>query len=246
MALAAILQGISEETLLQLGAKKSTKEAWDALKTMNLDVAPVKEVRAQALRWELEGLRMEDKESVDDFTGRISTIVNKLRGLGETIDEVYIVKKMLQIVSPKYIQLASTIEEFSDLTTKTIEEVTGSLKAHEEQLKGQDLKGDEHVLLTRGEWKAHGETSGTDGKRSKDQGGYRGCGRGKGRGRGHGNGRGRGQSKSKGGRGYDRDGNQHQKFDINKVRCYNCNDYGHFASDCKSKKKKDERAHLVE
>lgn len=34
------------------------------------------------------------------------------------------------------------------------------------------------------------------------------------------------------------------KFDKAKIRCYNCNNYGHFASECC--KKKEEHAHLVE
>ena len=36
MALAAIYQGISEDTLLQLGTRKTAKDAWDALHTMHL------------------------------------------------------------------------------------------------------------------------------------------------------------------------------------------------------------------
>ena len=94
MAMAAIFQGISEETLLQLGVKRLAKEAWNALRTMNLGADRVKEVRAQSLRWDLESLRMNDGDSVDDFTGKISTIVSQFRGLGEQVDETYVVKKM--------------------------------------------------------------------------------------------------------------------------------------------------------
>ena len=80
MAMAAIFQGITEETMLQLGVKKKSKEAWDALRTMHLGAARVKEVRAQSLKWDLESLRMGDNETIDDFSGKISTIVSKLRG----------------------------------------------------------------------------------------------------------------------------------------------------------------------
>ncbi|KAJ8760218.1 hypothetical protein K2173_011088 [Erythroxylum novogranatense] len=194
MALAAIYQGISEETLLQLGEKKTAKEAWDALKVMNLGAKRVKEVEVQALRWELESMKMEDSESIDEFNGIISTVVNKLQALGETVDEKYVVKKLLRSVSSKYLQIASTIKEFGDLSIKTIEKVTGSLKAHEERLRRYDSKGDEHVLLAKGEWKARAESSRSNEKCQQDTSGGRGrgCGRGHSKGRGGGRGRGRG------------------------------------------------------
>ncbi|XP_021621457.1 uncharacterized protein LOC110621483 [Manihot esculenta] len=195
IALAAIFQGITEDTLLQLGVKKSAKEAWDALKVMNLGAEKVKEVRAQALRWELESMRMENGEFVDDFTGKISTVVNKLRALGEMVNETYVVKKMLRSVSPKYLQIASTIEEFRNLSIKTIEEVTNSLKAHEERLRSYDSRIDEHMLFTKGEWKAQDESSKTNEKRPKDMSRGRGCGSGHGRGRGRGRGGGRGRGR---------------------------------------------------
>ncbi|KAJ8900212.1 hypothetical protein K2173_024852 [Erythroxylum novogranatense] len=218
MALAAIYQGISEETLLQLGEKETAKEAWDALKVMNLGAERVKELRAQALRWELESMKMEDSESVDEFTGKISTVVNKLRALGETVDEMYVVKKMLRSVSSKYLQIASTIEEFGDLSIKTNEEVIGSLKAHEERLRSYDSKGDEHVLLTKGEWKARVESSRSNEKHQQDMNGGRGRGRGRGRSRGRGGGRGRGRGSPETSQEQDNDGQHHRKFDIKKDR----------------------------
>lgn len=77
MALAAIYQGIGEDTLLQLGAKKTTKEAWNMLKTMNQGAAKVKEVRSQTLWREFDALRMGDSENVDEFSGKLTIIVNK-------------------------------------------------------------------------------------------------------------------------------------------------------------------------
>ncbi|XP_021629670.1 eukaryotic translation initiation factor 3 subunit C-like [Manihot esculenta] len=211
IALAAIFQGITEDTLLQLGVKKSAKEVWDALKVMNLGAERVKEVRAQALRWELKSMRMEN-------------------------------------VSPKYLQIASTIEEFGNLSVKTIEEVTGSFKAHEERLRSYDSRIDEHVLLTKGEWKARAESSKTNEKHPQDTTRGRGhrSGHGRGRDRGRGGGRGRGRGPPGTGRGQDDEEQLHQKFNIKKVRCYNCNEYGHFQSDCKAERKKQNEAHLVE
>ncbi|KAF2284725.1 hypothetical protein GH714_029592 [Hevea brasiliensis] len=119
MALAAIYQGIGEDTLLQLGAKKTAKEAWNMLKMMNQGADKVKEVRSQTLWREFEALRMGDSENVDDFSGKLTIIVNKLRNLGNTVEEERVVKKLLRSVSSKFLQIVSAIEEFSDLTTKS-------------------------------------------------------------------------------------------------------------------------------
>lgn len=54
---------------------------------------------------------MDNNEAIDDFTSRVSTDVNKLHGLGEKLDEGYIMKKMLHAVSSKFIQIISTVEE---------------------------------------------------------------------------------------------------------------------------------------
>ncbi|XP_021612929.1 uncharacterized protein LOC110615395 [Manihot esculenta] len=218
MALAAIYQGIGEDTLLQLGAKKTAKEAWSMLRTMNLGADKVKEVRTQSLWSEFDALRMSDSENVDDFSGKLTIIVNKLRSLGNTVEEVKVVKKLLRSVSPKFLQIATTIEEFSDLTTKSVEEVIGSLKAHEERLLSCGGRSDETVLLTRAEWKAREEA-----KKNKtaDTRGDRGRGRG---GRGRGRVRHSGES-SRGGD--DESKSQKKKFDKSKIKCYSCGKMGH-------------------
>lgn len=63
-------------------------------------------------------------------------MVTNIRALGETIDESYVVKKLLRAVPTKFLQIASTIEQFGNLESMSVEEAVGSLKAHEERLGG--------------------------------------------------------------------------------------------------------------
>lgn len=49
----------------------------------------------------------------------------------------------------KFLQIASTIEQFGNLDTMMLEEMVGSLKAHEERLRGQTDTGENQLLLTR-------------------------------------------------------------------------------------------------
>ncbi|XP_057984639.1 uncharacterized protein LOC131169428 [Hevea brasiliensis] len=237
MALAAIYQGIGEDTLLQLGAKKTAKEAWNMLKTMNQGADKVKEVRTQTLWREFEALRMSDSENVDDFSGKLTIIVNKLRSLGNTVEDEKVVKKLLRSVSSKFLQIASTIEEFSDLTTKSIEEVIGSLKAHEERLLSCGGRSDETVLLTRAEWKAREEAKKNKGNENQKKPPAREA------------------DEEEDVVGERNDGShqrkeeepqqQRKKFDKSKIKCYGCGKMGHFASECSSKEK-EEQANLTE
>ncbi|XP_039129027.1 uncharacterized protein LOC120265208 [Dioscorea cayenensis subsp. rotundata] len=230
MALAAIYQGISEETLLVLAEKETAKEAWEMLKTMHMGTERIKEAKIQTLRSEFEGLRIREAETVDDFATKLTTIVNKIRALGDKMEEAYVVKKLLRAVPSKFIHIASTIKQFSNLQTMTVEEVIGSLKAHEERLLGYEDEKEEHILLTKAEWKAREESEGMSNSL---------------RGRGGNNWRGRGGGR---GRSDDRSGNegthQEKKFNKTKVKCYNCHYFGHYAYECRSKK--DEEAYLVE
>ncbi|XP_021603216.1 uncharacterized protein LOC110608303 [Manihot esculenta] len=239
MALAAIYQGISEDTLLQLGAKRTAKEAWNMLKIMNQGAEKVKEVRTQTLWREFDALGMSDSETIDDFSGKLTIIVNKLRSLGNIVEDEKVIKKLLRSTSSKFLQIVFAIEEFSDLKTKSIEEVIGSLKAHEEWLLGCGNNSAEIVLITRAEWKAREEESSF--KKAQNDNGERG-GRGHGRGRGRGRGRYNGDS-SRGGD--DESKTQKKKYDKSRIKCYYCGQMGHYAVECPSSEW-EEKANLIQ
>ncbi|KAG6573422.1 hypothetical protein SDJN03_27309, partial [Cucurbita argyrosperma subsp. sororia] len=91
------------------------------------------------------------QKNIDEYSGKLTIIVNKLRDLNNTVDDIQVVKKLLRS-STKFLQITSTIEEFSDLKTKSVDKIIGSAKAHEERLQGFGEK-DETILLSRAEWK---------------------------------------------------------------------------------------------
>ncbi|KAL8156229.1 hypothetical protein AgCh_001357 [Apium graveolens] len=152
-ALAIIYQGIADDMLLTIAEKKTSKEAWGEIKTLCLGADKVKKAKAQTLKSEFESLKMKDTEQLDDFCMRLNGLVTNIRALGETIAEEYVVKKLLRAVSSKFLQIASTIEEFGNLDTMSVEEIIGSLKAHEERLNGKTENSDgQQLLLTEDEW----------------------------------------------------------------------------------------------
>ena len=50
------------------------------------------------------------------------------------MDDIQVVKKLLRSTIAKFLQITSTIEEFSDLKMKFVDEIIESFKAHEERV----------------------------------------------------------------------------------------------------------------
>lgn len=137
VALAMIYQGIPEGMLLSFADKETSKGTWEAIKTLCQGADKVKNARIQTLKSEFEATTMREDETIDDFQEKMNGIVSNIRALGEKMDESYVVKKLLHAVPSKFLQITSTIEQFGDLNTMTMEEAVGSLKAHEERVKGK-------------------------------------------------------------------------------------------------------------
>lgn len=233
MALAAIYQGIPEDVLLVIAEKQTAKDAWNTLKTMYLGAVRVRNAKVQTLKSEFDVLRMKETDSVDEFAMKISSITSKVRGLGETMEENYIVKKFLRSMPEKFLPIVSTIEQFGDIEVMSFEEAIGRLKTHEEKLhlhhmQGGHMQGENEqgrLLLTYAEWQARaGKTGGGESSVTHDDGApsERG-GRGGWGGRQEGEGRG-----------------SKPKRDKSNIRCFNCDVYGHFASECRKPKRNHE------
>ncbi|KAL8117753.1 hypothetical protein AgCh_015586 [Apium graveolens] len=123
LALAAIYQAIPEDILLTLADKERAKEAGEAIK-----------VTCQGA----------------DNASRLQSY--KHTSFWKGIVESYVVKKLLRAVPTKFLQIASTIEQFGNLDTMVLEETVRSLKAQEERLKRlTDTRGNK-LLLTREQW----------------------------------------------------------------------------------------------
>nr|GEV49336.1 retrovirus-related Pol polyprotein from transposon TNT 1-94 [Tanacetum cinerariifolium] len=129
----------------------------------------VKTTKVQTLKAEFETLSMKDTEIIDDFAIKVNNMVSNIQALGEKVEEAYVVKKLLRAVPTKFLQIASTIEQFADLDNMTVEEVIGRLKAHEERVHGQSESGERKLLLTHQEWLERSKKKGDEEQRTSQR-----------------------------------------------------------------------------
>ena len=241
-ARAFIFQAVPEDVLLQVANKKKASEIWESLKLRYLGADRVQKARLHTLKSDFEALRMKEEDSIDDFAGRLSGMVSKYSSLGATLEDSVLVRKLLDSVPDKYLQLVASIEQYSDIDKMPFEEAIGRLKAYEDRLRLQKINttSEAGLLLSRTEGQASQKASGgstSTGGRGRgsfqhDRGGRSG-------GRGRGSSRGRGSGRGRGGRGSfwtPRDSsNSHQRFrDKKHIKCFNCDQYGHYALECSS------------
>ena len=110
---------------------------------------------------------------MENFCLRLQSLISKLGSHDVTIDEEA-VSKYLHSVPTKYIQIALSIETMLDLSTLTIEDVTGRLRAMDECLEQVTATKDSgKLLLTEEEWAAQrnsGEASSSHGGDGKHRG----------------------------------------------------------------------------
>jgi hypothetical protein len=164
---------------------------------------------------------MGDNVSMDTFASRVVTPVNRIRTLGENLTETSVVRRFLRAAPPRYLQIVTAIEQCVDLATLSIDDLVGRYKAHGERMWYSlgDGRNDELVMLTKAQWIALSmEKQGGSTSSSKKKGKQR--------------------SARKNFADSDDDSDDEaappprRKFDIRKVRCYNCDLFGHFKTDC--------------
>jgi hypothetical protein len=119
------------ETILD---KETSKGIWDSMKKNFQGNARVKHAQLQALRKDFEILHMKDGETISDYFARTLTITNKLRFLGEILNDVTVIEKILRSMISKFDYVVCSIEESKDLDTMSIDELQSSLLVHEQRM----------------------------------------------------------------------------------------------------------------
>jgi hypothetical protein len=126
-----ILAALAPNIARKLMGCRTSKHAWDKLKSIYEGDPKVKQVKLQRHRAEFENLKMNEKEDITTYLLIVDEVVNAIRGLGEELDESLVVQKVSRSLLLMYDAKVSTIEETRDLTKMTMDELHGPLIAYE-------------------------------------------------------------------------------------------------------------------
>ncbi|GKB50508.1 hypothetical protein Tco_0901261 [Tanacetum coccineum] len=97
---------------------------------------------------------MKEDETIDTFTVKLTTLVNKAASLGHTMEDETLVRKLLNAAPDRYLQIVASIEQHSDLDEMSVDEAIGRLKTYEERIKykrGKQVDSQESLMFTRHE-----------------------------------------------------------------------------------------------
>nr|GEX84568.1 zinc finger, CCHC-type [Tanacetum cinerariifolium] len=239
-ATAYLYQALPEDMILQVASCNSAKEIWEALQTRHIGVDRVQKARLQTLKAEFEMLKMKEDDSIDEFSAKLNSIITRASGLGLTFDQQTLVRKLLSSVPKRFIQIVAAIEQFIDLEETTLDETIGRLKTFEERVNlfnGSPSDNQDKLLFTNHDnssrhekgYKNGGQESFRSYQDNKQDGKTK-----------------QFNNEMKPSHKFKRNNFQKGTKDSSKVKCYNCNKFGHVRRNCKLKDKGQQQSNLVQ
>ncbi|XP_047151581.1 uncharacterized protein LOC124823426 [Vigna umbellata] len=109
----------------------------------------MRQVQVQALIRKFEHIKMDEKGGVVEFIGRVQKMANQLRMNGEEMPPNRLAKKILRNLTDDFESIEVTIEETKNFSTLIVEELAGSLKAHELRKKKKKREPDDQTLQAK-------------------------------------------------------------------------------------------------
>ncbi|GJT47682.1 zinc finger, CCHC-type containing protein [Tanacetum coccineum] len=154
-AIAFLYQALPEDQLLQITKHKTAKAIWDALKTRHLGEDRVQQARLQTLKSEFELLHMKEDETIDTFTTKLTTLVNKAASLGHTMEDETLGTLRLDVLKRQnQLRQSNLVEEnlrTPTLLMATLEEEEQNVSLHEEDVGYKETNKDSLWYLDNGD-----------------------------------------------------------------------------------------------
>ncbi|GKC38781.1 hypothetical protein Tco_1051165, partial [Tanacetum coccineum] len=113
----------------------------------------VKDNKIDLLVQQYEQFVISEDESIDSAFARFNTIITSLKALDEGYSNKNYVRKFLRALHPKWRAKVTTIEESKDLTSLSLDELIGNLKAKkefsDEECSTSGSEGEEYAMAVR-------------------------------------------------------------------------------------------------
>jgi len=126
-----LTMALSREEFDRVQESNTAKEIWDALKIHHEGTSHVKETRIDIGVRKYELFEMKETETIDEMYGRFTIIMNELRSLEKNYSAHERVRKILRCLPKSWRHIVTAITEAKDLSKLRLEDLIGSLKAHE-------------------------------------------------------------------------------------------------------------------
>ncbi|XP_073049481.1 uncharacterized protein [Primulina eburnea] len=110
------------------------KEAWDILQKHCEGSESVRKTRLRMVTSKFESLRMDDKESILEYDGRLRQLSNEAHSLGDPMPNERLVNKVLRSLPERFNVKVCAIEESKDTSKINLDELMSSLRTFEMNL----------------------------------------------------------------------------------------------------------------
>ncbi|XP_020412869.1 uncharacterized protein LOC109947335 [Prunus persica] len=129
--------------------KTVESKAWDKLRVVHEGDDQVRTLKLQMVLAQFEELRMSETESISEFYGRVEMITNEAMSLGQPIEELPVVQKILCVLPSRFREKKTAIMEVQNLNEIKLGKLVGKLKTYEMELNMEenDTKKSKNVAL---------------------------------------------------------------------------------------------------
>jgi translation elongation factor EF-G len=127
----AILSAPVEAKFVKFMNLESAKEMWDKRISNYEGNEKLKDAKLQTYRLQFEQLNMNENEMVYKKNLRVEELTNAMKGLGENIEDLFLVQNILISLPNRFNPKVSAIEELNDLKNFSIDQILGTITDYE-------------------------------------------------------------------------------------------------------------------
>lgn len=126
-ALTAIHCSVERKQFELIQGCETAKEAWDILQTHFEGTSRVQSSRKHMLASKFENLRMEEHESISDFSSKISSLAQEALTLGKKYKDKKLVKKFLKCLPSRFMAYKTALGVSNNMEELSFGDVVGML-----------------------------------------------------------------------------------------------------------------------